>query len=74
MTHKTRTIYAKGKRGSPAAIHICDYDDRIVASAEWDRATFLQILKALRQEYPNVIFVQDPHHGDKDTIFIRGEK
>ena len=74
MTHKTRTIYTSGKRGSPAAIHICDYDDRIVASAEWDKVTFLQIKKALQQEYPDVNFVQSPHRGDKDTIFVRGEK
>ena len=74
MTHKTRTIYTSGRRDTLAAIHICDYGDKIVASAERDRATFLQIEKKLQQEYPDFNFVPSPHRGDKDTIFVRGEK
>ena len=74
MTHKTRTIYTIGKRGSPAAIYICDYGDKIVASAEEDKATLLQIKRKLQQEYPNFNFVQTFYKECADTIFIRGEK
>ena len=74
MTHKSRTIYVKGKRDSLAAIYIVDYGDKIVASAEKDKATFLQVRRRLQQEYPSHTLVQTFQKGCTGTIFIRGEK
>ena len=74
MTYEFSTIYMTGRRGSLAAIHICDYGDRIVASAEKDKATFLQIEERLQQEYPDFNFAQTFQKGCTGTIFVRGEK
>ena len=74
MTHKSRTIYVKGKRDSLAAIYVIDYGNRIVANAEEDKATLLQVKRRLQREYPDFNFVQTFQKGCTDTIFMRGEK
>jgi len=74
MSHKSKTIYTTGKRDGLAAIYILDYGDAVVASAEVDKITFLQMKGRLKQEYPALEFVQTFQRGCTDTIFARGEK